>query len=169
MNILGSCTYFTVNLLKLSSKLKEAISRNYDIEDNTSTLIMSEESINEFNVPSEAIDYSTGEFDEEELRDLLVDMIGNHSDYLVLASGCRWNGSSGYMFCDDIVDTVKRNYSISLRLVEEFKNGIECMESSHDVPTGSSTYIIGITSEERDHLEDVDFDEIEQFVHRRMS
>ena len=167
MNILGSCTFYDVNLLKIPADIREKLDKEFDFDADSSEVRLSEETIDKYNIPSETVDYDSCDFDEDELEYTLEDLIGNHPNYLVFASGCRWNGASGYTFCDNITDTVKRNYEISLRLVEQFKNGIECIESSHDVPTGSHTYIIGITDEERDSLEDADFSEIEEFVNRK--
>lgn len=168
MNILDSCTYYEVDLLKLSDSFRHSVDNVYSIDADTVKLPISLSDINKLNIPEEAINYDSVEFDEYELESLLIDYIGKHPAYLVFASGCKWNGVSGYKICDDIKNTVIRNYDISLILINQFKNGIECMEYSHDVPTGSPTYILGISNEDREKIEDMEFNDIENYVNTRI-
>lgn len=165
MNILGSCTYYDVNVLRLSQDLYDKLNKEYaSIDADCSTLTMSENDISEFHIPCEAIDYDSFEFDEEELESVLTDLLGKHPYYVVLASGCRWNGSSGYKICKNILEVCYRNYDITLILQEKHKDAIKCIESSHDVPTGSPTYIIGISQEEYNRLIEAQFEEVVKFV-----
>lgn len=165
MNILGSCTYYDVNVLRLSQDLYDKLNKEYAyIDADCSKLTMSENDISEFHIPCEAIDYDSFEFDEDELEFLLTELLGKHPYYIVLASGCRWNGSSGYKICENILEVCYRNYDITLILQEKHKDAIKCIESSHDVPTGSPTYIVGISQEEYEKIEDYDFNDIEKFV-----
>lgn len=105
-----------------------------------------------------------GEVDLDAAEMMLTNLIGKHPYYLVFAKGCRYNGASGYKFCNNIIDTFMRDYESNIIIVDNTKNAIKCRESSHDVPMGSDTYIIGLTRSEYEHYEDADFTEIEQFA-----
>ena len=151
MNILDSCTFYEVDQTKLNSEqLRNFVGDSLD----EGSLILSLEQIKNADIPEEAIDWESGGFDREELNYILTDKIGRLPHYLVIACSCRWNGASGYMFTDEITKTCERSYDISLDLVEEGKNAIKCRESSHDVPMGGTTYIIGLTEEEFELLEE---------------
>ena len=111
------------------------------------------------------VDWSSAEFDEYECADLLESWVGQHPHYLTFASGCTWNGASGYGFSSKILDTVRRPYEITLIYKDHIDGrALICRESSHDVPMGSTTYIIGLTDEEYETLEDSNFEAVEAFV-----
>lgn len=165
MNILASCLYCTVDLLKVDDKTRETISKEFNVDADNTMLSMSEEDIKEFNIDYSAIDPKSYEFDEYILEDILTTMLGKHPYYLVYAKGCKWNGASGYTFCTDIKNTVSRGYEISLETQEEITDrAIKCIESSHDVPNGGITIIVGISNKEYKKLENADFNKIEEFV-----
>ena len=161
MNIFDFCTYYTVDLNKVNAENRIKAKEELDIETNIVRLNM--EDINEFDLYN-GVDDNSGELDTYILESLLIDHIGKFPHYLVFAKGCKWNGASGYKFCTNIIDTVARNYDITLVLDKTYDKGIKCIESSHDVPTGSPTYIIGLTEADYEKLEDADFSEIEKFI-----
>lgn len=165
LNILESCTEYSIDLTKVTN---ESLSQLYnDLGDDIkykNSIRLTGDDIEKYNIDSNAIDYDSVEFLDSILEDTLETLIGKHPHYLVFASGCRWNGNSGYKFCDNITDTVYRDYDITLLLEEQQKNCIKCRESSHDVPTGSTTIIIGISQEIYEQLEDADFNDIEKFA-----
>ena len=164
MNILDSCTFYEVDQTKLNSEqLRNFVGDSLD----EGSLIISLEEIKNADIPEEAIDWESGGFDREELNYILTDKIGRLPHYLVIACGCRWNGASGYMFTDEITKTCERSYDISLDLVEEGRNAIKCRESSHDVPMGGTTYIIGLTEEEFELLEDKELDKLIEITEAR--
>lgn len=164
MNILDSCTFCEVDQTKLNSEqLRNFVGDSLD----EGSLILSLEQIKNADIPEEAIDWESGEFDREELNYILTDKIGRLPHYLVVARGCRWNGASGYMFTDEITKTCERSYDVSLDLVEEGKNAIKCRESSHDVPMGGTTYIIGLTEEEFELLEEKELDKLIEIAEAR--
>lgn len=165
LNILDSVTYYKVDLEKIDAETRKRIEEDYgSLEEDNSYITITAHDIDRFNINSEAVDWHTGEFMEDELEWLLESYLNSHPHYLVFASGCRWNGSSGYMFCEDIKNTVYRNYDITLTIEEQGESCIKCRESSHDVPMGSTTIIVGLTEDEYERLEDAEFDEIEDFV-----
>lgn len=125
---------------------------------------VSSANIEKYNLEDYVKDYD--EYDEVLLGEYLIDKIGKYPHYLVFASGCRWNGASGYTICDNILKTVSRDYDISLYEDKPLKNGYAFTESSHDVPMGSTTYIIGLTEQEYERLEDAEFNEVEEFVNK---
>ena len=173
LNILDSVTYYDVNLNKVDDEIKKKIEEDFGAIDTElpdsekiepDWLNMTAHDIDRYGIDSSAVDWDSGEFIEEELEWLLESYLNSHPHYLVFASGCRWNGASGYTFCENITDTVKRNYEISLVLEEQGESSIKCIESSHDVPTGSTTIIVGLTEEEYERLEDAEFSEVEKFA-----
>lgn len=105
-----------------------------------------------------------GEVDLDMAEMMLTNLIGKHPYYLVFAKGCRWNGSSGYKFCNNIISTFMRDYESNIIIVDHNQNAIKCRESSHDVPMGSDTYIIGLTMPDYERYKDADFTEIEQLA-----
>lgn len=164
-NILYACTTYTVNLLKINEEIREEIEQSWGkLDADCTEITMTLNDIDDFEIPSDVVDYDSFDFDEEELQYILEDLIGNHPHYLVFASNCTWNGVSGYKFCTNIIDTCARNYDISLTLKEKGTNAILCTEYSHDVPTGSPTYIIGLSNKEYNKLENADFSEVENFA-----
>lgn len=164
VNILESCVSYNVNILNCTNEVSTKLREIYQPEPEEIYVRVSKNLIDAFDVPSDAIDWESYELDEDLLYGILVELLGNHPYYLVFASGCKWNGASGYKFYDDILKTCERSYEISLTLEEEGKDAIKCMESSHDVPTGSPTYIIGLSYDDYERLNEAEFDEIRDFA-----
>ena len=168
LNILDSVTYYAVDLTKVDTEIKKKMEEDFGSleEENLGNqyLSMTMHDIDKFNIDYKAVNWDSSEFMEDELECLLESYLNKHPHYLVFASGCRWNGASGYKFCDDIKDTVYRDYEVTLTLEEHSENCIKCRESSHDVPMGSTTIIRGLSKEEYEKLEDAEFAEVEQFA-----
>lgn len=164
MNILAACTFYDVELLKLDKQLYDKLAKEYDIDADCPLLRISETDIEFHDIPVDAVDWDSCEFDEYGLEDIMEGYVGKYPHYLVFASGCRWNGSSGYKLCDNILQTVYRDYDISLEFVDKGKRKAAFIESSHDVPTGSTTYIVGLTNREYNKLVDAEFEEVESFI-----
>lgn len=173
LNILDSVTHYAVDMNKVDEETKKKMEEDYgalDTELSDSERIepdwmdMTAHDIDRYGIDSDAVNWESGEFMEDELEWLLESYLNSHPHYLVFAAGCRWNGASGYKFCEDIKETVYRSYDVTLTLEEQGESCIKCRESSHDVPMGSTTIIVGISEEEYEQLEDADFDEIEKFA-----
>lgn len=166
MNILATCTSFNVNLSKIPTDIMEKVKEEYEVDPNQSILIMSEDDCNKLNIPEEAIDYESQDFDEDGLESLLEIYVGKHPFYLAFGERIRWN-SSGYIITEDIKKTVLRSHDVTITTVEEPGNDtLICLESSHDVPTGARLIIKGLTAEEAEQLEDCDFNEIEAYINK---
>lgn len=164
-NILNACTLYAVDLLKIDVEVRMRIDQAWgNIDADCTSVIMTLDEIEEFEIPEDAINFDTFEFDEEELKYILENNIGSHPYYLTFGRGMKWNGANGYKFCRDIISTCMRDYDISLFLQETGKHAILCTEYSHDVPTGHPMYIIGLSKDEYSKLESASFNEIEQFV-----
>ena len=164
MNILESCTFYEVDQTKLNSEqLRNFVGDSLD----EGSLILSLEEIKNADILEEVIDWESGEFDECMLESLLDEIVGRYPHYLVIALGGKWNRASGYMFTNEITKTCERSYAISLDLVEEGRNAIKCRESSHDVPMGGTTYIIGLTEEEFELLEEKELDKLIKIAEAR--
>ena len=175
MDILGSFTYYRVYLNKIEDpQILEYIRDHLSFEDNNIITTSGNEidficeEFNNYKWIDTAIDFGSAQTDFEEVEDWLTEHLGDHSHYLVFAKNCTWNGCSGFKFCDKVTDTLYRKHEATFIFKRDVKDGIEILESSHDVPTGSMTYIFGLTNKEFKQLEDAEFDEIEQFVNERI-
>lgn len=115
-----------------------------------------------------AVDWGDLEFDEYLHDEVCNNIIKKAPRYLVFASGCRWNGASGYKFTDTFDESLYRGYDTSLCINSVSKGGkvLRLTEYSHDVPTGSDTYVIALTDKEAERLEYVGFPTIEHFVEK---
>lgn len=169
MDILDMCTFYKVDPIKLSVEQKKEYNKKYncEISDDVDNLYISYSDIKQLFISDDAINWDSAQFIEDELEGILTDKIGKHPHYLVIACGCRWNGASGWMFTDSIVKTCERSYEISLDLQEEGVNAIKCRESSHDVPTGSRTFIIGLSDVEYKILKNKDLDKLLEVAESR--
>lgn len=171
MDILGSCTYYTIDTDKIKNEdLYNYLIKYWGVCDDNILIALDGLTISKYREQfgydcfRDSIDYNTAELDEYQLEDTLHQLIGNFPYYLVFAKNVRWDGASGYTLCNNILDTIRRNYDITIKYIKDVKNGIECTEYSHDVPTGSSTYIIGINEDEYETLSNADFYEVCIFV-----
>lgn len=124
--------------------------------------------IERFKVPYGNVLWEESWYDQEQFDDILTDLAKPADHYLVFASGCRWDGASGYKFADSIRECISRNYDATIEPVKVSPGGktLVCCESSHDVPRGSTTYIVALTNREYEHLRYAAFDSIDQFVQR---
>lgn len=165
--ILDACTLYGVNLLKVSEEIRNEVSTEFNLDADQTVLSMSLVDINNYKIPEEAIDYDSGDFDECMLESLLDEIVGKYPHYVVIALCCKWNGASGYKFCNNVIDTVARNYDISLSVEKEGNGAIKRLESSHDVPAGSTTYIVGLTEEEFELLEEKELDKLIEIAEAR--
>lgn len=172
-NFMNHCTFYTIDLNKIpDSKFVNLLKEDYGLDDNQNYIALDGLSIEDYRLKQgfdcfgDSIDYDDIEFDDEQLEETLKSYLGDYNYYLVFAQGCRWNGESGYKICTNINEVVYRDYDVTLEVESELsgRDGIVCREYSHDRPTGSDTVIMGITAEEYDQLEEMDFREIEEFV-----
>lgn len=164
MDIIEACTYYSFKDDLTPEAIQEIKDAGCDWDEDGYNSVDGD-TVSKNNL-EDYIEYESAEFDDLECTDLLESWIGNHSHYLVFANGCRYNGASGYTVCNKILDVLRRPYEATFI----YKNHIEgraliCSESSHDVPMGSTTVIIGLTDEEYDKIEyDFDFNEVKEFV-----
>lgn len=169
LNILEECTCYLINLLKLSDETRALIDKEYSIDADCPSISISGNEVSRLNIPEEAIDYDCVGFDSNRLEDIMEEYLGIHPAYLLFGSGMRYNGSSGYKVVNSLVETCERNYDISLYLKEDLGNDtIICLESSHDSPTGHEMIMIGLNDEEVEAFEEYDFDEVEEFVNKKI-
>lgn len=164
INLLASCTYYSVDLSKVSPELRTKLINDAGLDEDQRTYTESGDNLEYYHIPAEAVNWDSAWFDGDELSELLTENIGKFPYYLVFAKNCTWNGSSGYTFCDKIVNTCYRDYDVTLILEKTGKNAILCTESSHDVPCGAPTYIVGLNEKEYNKLQDASFDDIEKFA-----
>ena len=102
----------------------------------------------------------------EEPDDLLDSLMAKANHYLVFAYNCRWNGASGFKIVSTIRSAVSRSYETTQTVLNVSPKGKSVLlhESSHDVPMGAHTVIIGLTEKEYSRLEDEEFDAVQAFA-----
>lgn len=163
MNIIEACTYYDFKGTLTPEDIKVIRDAGFDYEEGEYQNIDGQ-SISDWNLEDYII-WESADFDDLECQDLLESWVGKHHHYLVFASGCRWNGASGYTICDNVLDTIRRNYDVTICYRKHIEGrALICDESSHDVPTGSTTVIVGLTDDEYEKLEDAEFSEVEAFA-----
>ena len=155
-DIIKLMTEYPVDVEKLSEEHIEC----FDAE-GIDTIWLSGQEIEDMEIPYDAVDWYFGEEIEEPLE-----LMQKAPHYLVYASGCRWDGSSGYKFCENVRDCFERDYDVSLIFNGVLPNGKAMLltEYSHDVPTGSSTVIVALSEKEQIRLANKDFYAIRDFA-----
>lgn len=90
------------------------------------------------------------EYEDNEAAEYLLDMIEDAPHYLVMTHNCRWDGTSGYKIVDNIEETVRRDYEVTIypRYVSNGGKCLICSEHSQDVQQGARTSIIALTEKE---------------------
>ena len=164
---------YPVIFSKVKSKqiLDEYIAEGYINEPNDIVLFNAmeiEDMIRENPEIEKAVDWENGGIDEFLRDEVLSELIKDGEAYLVYASGVRWNGADGYKVVEDIEDAFYRGYDASIRVDAGSAGGkiLRCIESSHDVPMGSYTYIVALTADEEYDIENMSFDAVRHFVER---
>ena len=102
----------------------------------------------------------------EDITDFLYTFIKQAPYYLIFAFGCTWKGADGYKFTKNVVDFVFPSYNSCLYLKDVSKRGkvLECIESTHDNPTGYTLDVIALTEKEYQSLKNATFDKVKNFV-----
>lgn len=163
MNIIEACTYYDFKGTLTPEDIKVIRDAGFDYEEGEYQNIDGQ-SISDWKLEDYVV-WESADFDDLECQDLLESWVGRHHHYLVFASGCRWNGASGYTICDNVLDTIRRNYDVTICYRKHIEGrALICDESSHDVPMGSTTIIVGLTDDEYEKLEDAEFSEVEAFA-----
>ena len=160
--------YIEINNENLSQEQIDSLTQaGYDFcpEEPMTTVMLQD--IEKLDIPYDNILWNTSWYDEDTFNDLTHNLIKEAGHYLVFASGCRWNGASGYRFNDSLKECLSRPYECSITPLAVSAGGktLVCRESSHDVPMGSLTYIIALTEAEYDRLSNTsDFRTIRKFA-----
>lgn len=169
-NLFDAFSFYAVCLDNLKAETKEKIKVYTDEEDGWIMLPYS--LIDELATKDEdifdSVDFNDFYFDRDWFDSWMAGAIKTANSYLVFSVGCRWNGGSGYKIADSLEDAFSRDYDSSIYLNNVSKGGktLVCSESSHDVPMGSTTYIIALTDKEREKLDYARFETVENFVER---
>lgn len=119
-------------------------------------------------IPDEAvIDYMSW-VDDDEIIDTMNLLLKEADNYLVFSTKCRWLGTSGYKITNYVADALLREYDVAIYplAVSHGKKTLQCIEFSHDVPTGANTYIIALTDKEYEQLGHADFRKVQNFVEK---
>ncbi|MBQ6480783.1 MAG: hypothetical protein IJI45_06670 [Anaerolineaceae bacterium] len=114
------------------------------------------------------IDLSSAELDEGEAEWIFASLIKDAKHYLVFATGCRWNGASGYKIATSPADAVARDYDAAIypRRSSKGMKTLCCHEASHDVPTGNETIIVALTDKEFEYLDNASFEQVAGFAQK---
>ena len=124
--------------------------------------------VERFDIPYDNALWESSWYDQEQADEMLAVLVRPANHYLVFASGCRWHGASGYKFADSIRECISRGYDATIEPESVSPGGktLVCRESSHDVPIGSTTYIVALTNREYERLRNTEFDAVYQFVQK---
>lgn len=127
---------------------------------------MLEADIERLNVPYDAVNWDNGYDSSEEHADYMEQLLKSANHYLVFAQGCCWDGASGYLLTESTEKLVRLSYDTSIypTATSRGKKVLQCREYSHDVPMGSTTYLIALTDREYQILANATFAEVEKFV-----
>lgn len=164
--------YFDVDSSKLDEKCIDRLRNNaYEFSEDDDIGLVWAPDIDRLDVPYDSVYWDSPFCDDEYRDEILHQMIKPANHYLVFASGCRWNGASGYSFKETPADCLYRSYDATIRPHAVSKGGktLVCIESSHDVPMGSHTYIIALTDDEYRRLEDAEFSTVRKFAEAQAS
>ena len=167
-NLVNLGNFYTVDLISLPENVRLRLNDDgYICDEDQSYLDMTDTEIEEYDIPIECVDWDATFFEKEEFDwvvDELIQTDANH--YLVFAKNCRWNGASGYKVVSELRDAFCRDYDVNIYAAgqSEDKKCLKCTEYSHDVPTGAPTFIVALSEDEHEFIEDASFSEVTEFV-----
>lgn len=106
------------------------------------------------------------EEDEDYRHEILDDCLNDAYSYLVFAFHVRWDGADGWKKFGDKYQVFDRGYDHTI-VIERYNGRVlEISESSHDCPMGSTQYVIALTKEEAEALDEMTFEEVRNFVQK---
>ena len=114
-----------------------------------------------FDTLHQGAEYTDTYFNDEEFDYVMKDIIKLSSyGYLVINSCCDWLHRTGYQTADTIKEAFERCYDVTQEIIAATSGGkmLKIRESSHDVPTGASTYVIALNKKERELVDKGNFD-----------
>lgn len=154
---------YAVDVSKLTEEQKEMLGGFDDDED---WVLLSGATIDEYGIDYDAVDWYDYDCELNCDPDFIENFIKKSGAYLVFASGCRWNGASGYTIARDFEEAMYRDYE-NHQYIEGQSKGRKVLyvsEHSHDVPMGSGTKYIALTDREYERLKDADFKTVQRFA-----
>lgn len=113
-----------------------------------------------FDTLHQGAEYTETYFNDEEFDYIMKDIIKLSSyGYLVINSCCDWLHRTGYQTADTIKEAFERSYDVTQEIIAATVGGkmLKIRESSHDVPTGASTYVIALNKKERELVDKGNF------------
>lgn len=125
----------------------------------------SEYEIEEYGI-SEFVDWSAYDYNPYDLEEMVGELIKKSNHYLVIACNHTWDGRTGYKIADSFADAISRNYDACIYPVDVTSGGkiLTCVESSHDVPMGATTYIIALTNREKEMIDNNGWKTVEKIL-----
>lgn len=167
-NIFDILFEYPVDVGDCTEEVQERLLEEYGCIEYNSIMWMSGDEINEFEINTDAVDWSFGQsIDMEYFYD---DLIRESDHYLCFACGVTWNGYDGYKLSGNFIDSILRDYDSNqiIRKISKGKKAIVFTEYSHDVPMGSTTVVISLTDKEYGTLKKASFDKVKSFAEKYM-
>lgn len=115
-------------------------------------------------------DFSSAEYFSFENDDFLYyvkDQLfegGDYVAYLAFSYGMNYRGDFAYNISRELDNLVFFEYDASLYFEEKGRDYIKFKLASHDVPMGSDYYILGLSQEDYDIIDNADFEIIQHFI-----
>lgn len=169
MNLADAGVVIPLDTYELSEEAKEELrDKGYDTWINNGFIDVWATDVAKFHSDDIIENFISSEsyIDEDERRYILNSLMGNYNHYLVVATSHTWDGRTGFRIASSIDDAIWRDDYVTL-IPHSVSKGGKCLcltESSHDVPMGSNTYIIGLTDVEYSKLKYADVDSYARFA-----
>lgn len=106
------------------------------------------------------------EVDEDYQHEILDDCLGDAYSYLLFAFNVRWDGADGWKKFKDKYEVFDRDYEHTIVIVRYNGRALKLWESSHDCPMGCTQYVVALTKEEDEALDEMSFEEVRNFVQK---
>ena len=169
INLCEVGTFYSVNGQGMTEECRTRLQNaGYEFGTDDSFITIWAPDVERLDIPYDNALWESSWYDQEQADEMLAVLVKPANHYLVFASGCRWNGASGYKFADSIRECISRGYDATIEPESVSPGGktLVCRESSHDVPIGSTTYIVALTNREYERLRNTEFDAVYQFVQK---
>lgn len=161
--------YFIDNtdISDLSDEAKEALFSDFGVDEDIleeSVIALSAADVEKYGLVPHFL--TDTEWNDDAFNDVMDKYIKESDHYLVFASGCRWNGASGYRIANSKAEIVSRGYDAIITPVagSRHRKVLVCRESSHDVPTGARTIVVALSQAEYEKLQYADFADVKAYA-----
>jgi hypothetical protein len=161
VNIYSLFTYWSVPIDDVAKEYQDEYRENYEDEiAEYDHVVVTEDMIEDFSYA----DFMS--FERDEFLYYVTDELlpGDYYGYLAFMYRANWRGSSAYTLTEDIERAVFFDHDASLYYQSKGPGYVKLTYASHDLPMGSDYYIIGLDRDTYETLEELDFNEVKDFV-----